>query len=156
MRRGLSLIFILSGTILSIFVFNIVMYAAVPAYRGMLEAAVGGPDEKIPVAAPRQADSTSDATLPVTAVTTDAADIKSDDSSDTTALNEESTEPADESLLSKKYEYTYDKNEQYVNEKSTDGEEKTLVINKEYHEDCGTGKGYWVITYADGSTAVEE
>ena len=27
--------------------------------------------------------------------------------------------------------------------------------DKEYHEDCGTGKGYWVITYSDGSTSVE-
>ena len=26
---------------------------------------------------------------------------------------------------------------------------------KEYHEDCGTGKGYWVITYEDGSTSIE-
>ena len=35
-----------------------------------------------------------------------------------------------------------------------DGAERTIV-DKTYHEDCGTGKGYWVITYSDGSTAVE-
>lgn len=39
------------------------------------------------------------------------------------------------------------------------GENKTskqpVIIDKEYHEDCGTGKGYWVITYSDGSTSIE-
>ncbi|SFQ28646.1 hypothetical protein SAMN04487928_12946 [Butyrivibrio proteoclasticus] len=34
------------------------------------------------------------------------------------------------------------------------GPEK-VIIDKVYYEDCGTGKGYWVITYNDGSRIVE-
>ena len=30
-----------------------------------------------------------------------------------------------------------------------------LIVDKTYYEDCGTGKGYWVITYADGSTSIQ-
>ena len=41
-----------------------------------------------------------------------------------------------------------------VSSKST--EKKPVIIDKEYHEDCGTGEGYWVITYSDGSTVVEQ
>mgnify|MGYP007069870677 CR=1 FL=1 len=32
---------------------------------------------------------------------------------------------------------------------------KPQIIDKSYHEDCGTGIGYWVVTYSDGSTKVE-
>ena len=34
-------------------------------------------------------------------------------------------------------------------------EKKPEIVDKTYHEDCGTGKGYWVITYSDGSVEVE-
>jgi hypothetical protein len=30
-----------------------------------------------------------------------------------------------------------------------------IIIDREYHEDCGTGKGYWVLTYDDGTIVVE-
>ena len=39
-------------------------------------------------------------------------------------------------------------------ETETQGDEP-LIIDKEYHEDCGTGEGYWIIKYEDGSVKIE-
>ena len=30
------------------------------------------------------------------------------------------------------------------------------IVDKTYYEDCGTGNGYWIIKYEDGSTSVEQ
>ena len=40
-------------------------------------------------------------------------------------------------------------------EEKTEKTDEKLIIDKTYYEDCGTGKGYWVITYEDGSTEVK-
>ncbi len=44
-----------------------------------------------------------------------------------------------------------------INTSSEDVENdyEPIIINREYHEDCGTGKGYWVLTYEDGTVIVE-
>ena len=52
------------------------------------------------------------------------------------------------------YKITYINNEPVaMDEKPADTEK--VIIDKQYHEDCGTGKGYWVITYDDGTTEIE-
>ena len=45
--------------------------------------------------------------------------------------------------------------QQMGNADGIEEQQKLQIFDKEYHEDCGTGKGYWVITYSDGSTSVE-
>ena len=37
-----------------------------------------------------------------------------------------------------------------------DNDKEPVIIDKEYHEDCGTGEGYWIIKYEDGTTAIEQ
>ncbi len=40
-------------------------------------------------------------------------------------------------------------------EETSEKTEEKLIVDKTYYEDCGTGKGYWVITYDDGSTEIQ-
>jgi hypothetical protein len=52
------------------------------------------------------------------------------------------------------YKITYINNDSVPLEEQPTEQER-VIVNKEYHEDCGTGKGYWVITYDDGTTEIE-
>lgn len=139
MRKISQITLILSGTIFSIFIFNLVMCAMVPAYRSMLSEAMGKQED-----------------IPVVDVSTDLVADSSfpEKSTDAVSLNA-STESIEEMLLEMG---AYDEVPLAADVDSATGEdeEKELqIIGKEYHEDCGTGKGYWVITYEDGSTSVE-
>ena len=42
-----------------------------------------------------------------------------------------------------------------VQDDDTDDVKKAAIVDKEYHEDCGTGEGYWIIRYSDGTVEVE-
>ena len=52
------------------------------------------------------------------------------------------------------YKITYIENEDVAADAAPD-EAKPAMIDRQYHEDCGTGKGYWVITYEDGTIEIE-
>ncbi len=137
MRRASQIILILSGTIFSIFIFNLVMCTMVPAYRTMLSEAMGKQED-----------------IPVVDVSTDlVADSSfSEESTDAVSLNE-NTETLEEMLVEMG---AYEEVPLAADVSSAEAETDTRqIVGKEYHEDCGTGKGYWVITYDDGSTKVE-
>ncbi|MBE5829073.1 MAG: hypothetical protein E7305_06380 [Butyrivibrio sp.] len=137
MRRASQIILILSGTIFSIFIFNLVMCSMVPAYRTMLSEAVGK-NEDIPV---------------VDVTKYNIADSSlGEEASDAVSLNA-STENLEEMLFEMG---AYDEVPLAPDVESASGKAKERqIVGKEYHEDCGTGKGYWVITYEDGSTEIE-
>lgn len=130
---------ILSGTIFSIFIFNLVMCTMVPSYRTMLSEVIGT-QEDIPVV-DISSDMVADSSFP-------------EEASDAVSLNA-STENIEEMLLEMG---AYDEVPLVsdVDNATGESEQKELqIVGKEYHEDCGTGKGYWVITYEDGSTSIE-
>ncbi len=130
MRRVLGFTMIFSGTIVCIFIFNILLYALVPGYRGLLIDAVYNDD--IPVV-----EASADPVViiePDTEVQTTSKVSSEVNLSDTNIFKEKESE--DEQIS--------------VNE-----EKQLQVIDKTYHEDCGTGEGYWVITYSDGSVELE-
>ena len=128
MRRILTFLSIFEGTVLCVFVFNIILYSAVPAYRYLLEGLVA--DDNIP-----------------TVTVTDVPKVQEDVDLDNIA-----SEP--EKKPDSYYKITYINNDSVpLEEQPTDKERG--IIDKEYHEDCGTGKGYWVITYDDGTTEIE-
>ena len=119
---------IFEGTVLCVFVFNIILYSAVPAYRYLLEGLVA--DDNIP-----------------TVTVTDVPKVQEDTDLDNIASESEKKPDS-------YYKITYINNDSVpLEEQPTDKERG--IIDKEYHEDCGTGKGYWVITYDDGTTEVE-
>ena len=128
MRRILTFISIFAGTVLCVFIFNIVLYSAVPAYRYLLEGLVA--DDDIP-------------TVTVADVPTVQEDINLDD-----VMDEPEKKP------DSYYKVTYIENDPVALDEQP-AEAEHVIVDKEYHEDCGTGKGYWVITYDDGTTEIE-
>ncbi|MBP3273682.1 MAG: hypothetical protein J6L93_01635 [Butyrivibrio sp.] len=128
MRRILTFLSIFAGTVLCVFVFNIVLYSAVPTYRYLLAGFVA--DDNIP-------------TVTVTDVPKVQEDINLDN-----AVIEPEVKP------DSYYKITYINNDSIPLDDQP-AEAEHVIVDKEYHEDCGTGKGYWVITYDDGTTEIE-
>ena len=127
MRKILTFLMIFAATISCIFMFNIVLCALIPEYKNLLSSAVS--DDEIPVVTVEE--------IP---------EVTEDINLDKTKETEEKPEDY--------YKITYINNEPVA----TDAEpsmDKPAIVNKEYHEDCGTGKGYWVITYEDGTIEIE-
>lgn len=120
------------GLMACVIVFNIILCEAVPEYKDFLTAAVA-----------------EETTPPFVKAST----------VNVTKKNEEKTEEKTEEKLTleelkEKYDISALESSSSSSGADNDGAERTIV-DKTYHEDCGTGKGYWVITYSDGSTAVE-
>ena len=132
MRRFTTCTLIISGIVLAIFGLNIVLYCYVPAYHDALESAVAG-DSEIPtvVIDENKAAVVIHKNLYVNTDEVDSAD-------------QELTELVSTDLIE----------EEVPLSGSADCEKR--IVDKTYYEDCGTGNGYWIIKYEDGSTSVEQ
>ena len=128
MRKVLTFTFIFAGTVSCVFIFNIVLYSLMPAYRHFLAGMVK--DDNIPV------------------VTVTEQPIENED------VNLDNVQAEPEKKPDSYYKITYIDNEPVATDSKPADKEK-VIIDKQYHEDCGTGKGYWVITYDDGTTEIE-
>lgn len=109
-----------------IFILNIMLYTTVPFYREALNGAVGKDD------------------IPVVEASSDPVIYENE----ITVIEDDSTATAAEGV-------TTDYNTKTADEGSTEKENEKVIIEKVYYEDCGSGEGYWVITYNDGSKIVE-
>ncbi len=144
MRKVSTFILIISGMIFSVFVFNIILYAAVPEYRNAI-VAMADKDADIPTV-------TSDGTVysESAVVTMEEPDIvplaKEIQADDSKTRAEKAVAAMEEEKAVSNLSGTSD---------GAADNDKPQIISKEYHEDCGTKKGYWVITYADGSVGIE-
>lgn len=131
MRKFTKIAMIFVGTVLGIFIFNLVLYANNPGYR----SALGGMVEEKSY---DQGVSASDATAQTAENSVNA---------------EESVSEAAPVANSKVEDMVPDAR---AEERTLEPEsEEKVIVDKTYHEDCGTGKGYWVITYSDGSVGLE-
>ena len=128
MRKFVKIAMIFVGMVLGIFIFNLVLYANSPGYRKTLGGMV---EEKNYV----QEETATDVEEQATENSTYAVEIVPD------------TKPVEEVAPDNKSETETETPEPEAEEK--------VVVDKTYHEDCGTGKGYWVITYSDGSVGLE-
>ncbi len=137
MRKFVKIAMIFVGTVLGIFIFNLVLYANSPGYRktlgGMVEEKSYEQQEAVEDAKVQatQSSTSEDAPAPSTEVVETVPDTKS----------VEEASPVTET--------------EAVPETSEPDVEEKVIVDKTYHEDCGTGKGYWVITYSDGSVGLE-
>lgn len=128
MRKILTFLIIFGGTVSCVLMFGIVLYAIAPEYRQVVTVLVE--DDDIPV---------------VTVSQQPVADEN---------IENEETKPAYEKKPDSYYKITYIENEPVATE-SEPTEKEAAIIDRQYHEDCGTGKGYWVITYEDGTMEIE-
>lgn len=144
MKRLIGITVSIAGLILSVFVINLLMYSFVPSYHDALEAAVEG-NSDIP-----------------TVTVDEAGNVmiheRSDKAPRALAIVDLEDEENRETPLASNIEndkYVVVEKAAKVKEDAEQEQPQKQIIDKEYHEDCGTGKGYWVITYSDGSTSVE-
>ncbi len=61
------------------------------------------------------------------------------------------SEPVAEVVKEQENDYVFTE----IVSENVENDYEPIIINREYHEDCGTGKGYWVLTYDDGTIVVE-
>ena len=143
MKRFVGLTLVFSGTILGIFVINLLLYAYNPEYHRALEAAVVG-DSNIPVIS-------ADGSVTANSLMATGIETKT---SETVFVD---IEDQDDSVNAVPLAASYGKETvtSQVQDDDTDDVKKAAIVDKEYHEDCGTGEGYWIIRYSDGTVEVE-
>ena len=147
---GLSLFF--STMVLILFLSNILLYSHNEDYRDALIEMVTGKNED---------------DIPVVDVSRDVIISYDEDNVTYRDLNY-NVLTEDEVPLSAAYmDDAYDKNavsaSEYVERNITvngteedNSDKEPVIVDKEYHEDCGTGEGYWIIKYEDGTTVIEQ
>ncbi len=135
MKKVLKGFLIAALAVLSLFILNIFLYAAVPDYRQILLRAVGSDSAAASVSRETEAEEQTEVLVKEEEKTVLSSD------NDPEEIKEYDDAKISDNLLIEKDENT---------------EKKPLIIDREYHEDCGTGKGYWVITYSDGTQSVEQ
>ena len=163
MKRFVGLTLAFSGAIFGLFVVNLILYSYNPQYHEALEAAVAG-DSHIPVVT---ADGTCTSNVQMAS---DVDKSRTDNIQMASGVDRSETDNIKEVAGGEEIQADsrlMDSPEQDENagvplsasyEKEAKSEEtpaKPSVVNKEYHEDCGTGEGYWIIQYSDGSVEVE-
>ena len=134
MKRFVGLSFFFAGLIFLIFMVNLLLYSFSPNYRAALLTVVTGDDVKeIPVVdVNREVYGADTGNILRDKEAVEAVNIR--------AIHEELLD--EDTPLAAVYD-------------EADDEPAPCIIDKEYHEDCGTGEGYWIIKYEDGSVAVE-
>ncbi|WP_022774999.1 hypothetical protein [Butyrivibrio sp. AE2015] len=126
MRRFSGIFMAIPITFVFLFMLNIMLYTTVPFYREALNGALGKEDIPVVEASNEPVIYADEITEIEDATTATAAEGKTAISFTGSSDNEESEK-----------------------------EPEKVIIDKVYYEDCGTGEGYWVITYNDGSKIVE-
>ncbi len=146
---GLSLFF--STMVLILFLSNILLYSHNEDYRdALIEMVTGKNEDDIPVVDVSRdviisydEDNVTYRDLNYNVLTEDEVPLSAAYIDDQNVSNESTTEYAVE--------------ETTADESAEDNcGDDPVIVDKEYHEDCGTGKGYWIIKYEDGSSVIEQ
>ncbi|MBE5830210.1 MAG: hypothetical protein E7306_00545 [Butyrivibrio sp.] len=148
MKRFLGLSLFFSGLVLFFFTSNIVLYSHSKDYRDALREAVTGREDE---------------DIPVVDISRDVI-ISYDEDKVIYRELENKELPEDEVPLAAAYvgsntdESIQDKDAcaSESNESGKESLKEPVIVDKEYHEDCGSGEGYWLIKYEDGTTAIEQ
>jgi hypothetical protein len=137
--------------VLILFLSNILLYSHNEDYRdALIEMVTGKNEDDIPVVDVSRdviisydEDNVTYRDLNYNVLTEDEVPLSAAYIDDQNVSNESTTEYAVE-------ETTVDESVE------DDCGDEPVIVDKEYHEDCGTGKGYWIIKYEDGSTVIEQ
>lgn len=137
MRRLLGIATVIMGAVFSVFVMNLMLYSLLPGYRSALLLTVRYLKSDIPVIEVEK-----DNDLPAresVQANTHTKEISDED----TALSPDFENIRDEEIIT------------YTENSEKDEQNKPQIIERTYYEDCGTGHGYWLIKYSDGSYGIE-
>ena len=166
MRRLAYISLTISGSVLLVFLVNILLFSYVPAYHEALETAVAG-DSEIPMVVIDENNEAvvirRDEMLPENRKASkalnvlDTTEIEIDDSVPLSGTIDADAEDLEKEIISRQQDTDQKGQEDCIEEdgKIQEKSEKRIV-DKKYYEDCGSDKGYWVITYEDGTTSIEK
>ena len=155
MKKAITSALIISGTVLSLFVLNLILFMTVPGYRGLFESVVPTSDDNIPVVYVNKNESADADASEVNKISDSLYEIE-DEPVPLNVLPDDKAAEKSPYLLESDPEKKVDEVSDAPSKEADSKEKNLTIIGREYHEDCGTGKGYWVITYSDGSTDIEE
>ncbi len=136
MRKVLVAAMLFSGSIVTIVVLNILFCVVMPEYRDILVSAIY--TDNIPVVEVKDGEVVEireSGLVPLSSSVSEA--MKKETDRNVAQILREGNNDAGEK------------------EDADADENKPVIVDREYHEDCGTGEGYWVLKYSDGSTEVE-
>lgn len=150
MNKALTFIMIFMGTVFTVFLLNIVLYALVPGYHDTISSMIS-PDDDIPVVEVNRAENGSQTEVELT----EFAPGKETDATLSEVSAGKETEASLENLKDEEVPMAASAEDTAKAASESNTATALQIINKEYHEDCGTGEGYWVITYSDGSVGIE-
>lgn len=170
MRRLAFISLTISGSVLLLFLVNLLLFNYVPSYHDALEMAVAG-DSQIPMVV---IDENNEAVV----IRRDEMTFENEKASkalnvlETTDLENEESVPLSGTIDKDVYNLENEKmagqdpEEEDTDRKKQEGsleeDAKTQekcekrIVDKKYYEDCGSDSGYWVITYEDGTTSIEK
>lgn len=159
MSKAITFTMIFTGTVLSVFVLNLAMFALVPDYHDAIMSVVSSQDIPI-IDAGNEADYIAAPVMTGNGTDYNASQLITGTAEEFKATNTAAGEDRTERVLTpedilKGYGSELTPLSASPDEMPESTQKKPAIIDKEYHEDCGTGKGYWVITYSDGTTAIE-
>ncbi len=148
MKRALRIILILIGMLILVFTLNLVAYTAVPSYRNVLKNVVN--DDANDTVSVQTLEQASQEKVP------DQGESLEKTKTDVSDSTQKESGPIDyRTTAATDDEYEEKSAKTDTNEKERGQEKKPSIIDKEYHEDCGTGEGYWLIKYEDGTMEIE-
>nr|WP_297763963.1 hypothetical protein [uncultured Butyrivibrio sp.] len=157
MRRLAFISLTISGSVLLLFLANLLLFNYVPSYHDALEMAVAG-DSQIPmvvidenneaVVIRRDEMTFGNSKASKAPSVLDTTEIGIDDSVPLSGTIDSSAQELEDEMVSGQQA---EKDDAKVQEKC-----EKRVVDKKYYEDCGSDKGYWVITYEDGTTSIEK
>ncbi len=135
----------------SLFIFVVGMYAMVPGFREVVTRAIGR-DGDIPVVSSDDSFEEDGAAQLVTEIEEDEEVALSSGEEEGLFREEEKATVESDAVSGEGDELPAGSESDEV----VESDPERLIVDKEYHEDCGTGAGYWVITYDDGTTEIEQ
>lgn len=157
MRKFLGFLFVVTGSIFSLFVINVLLCLFIPSYHDALTSMVGnGKKESTSVIRFDE-----EPQIPLSDGEFKSVDVDREDDNEWINTKEKDVDYADPDrvtgLVTDTTKGTEIEQTTGDNSKDQDDEKanRPEIVDKTYHEDCGSDGGYWVITYSDGSIGIE-
>lgn len=153
MRRVLGIAVVFLGALVCVLTFSFLLCTTVPGYRNIISSAVAS-DSAFPTVEVSEGvtvvkDNSDFKLIGKNAGSKKDSVVAKEDNDDAATTSRKAADEYFDNLAKKKAaEDSYD-------EGDSSFDKELVVVDRTYYEDCGTGEGYWVLTYSDGSKKVE-
>ena len=139
MRRVLGISVVFLGALVCVLLFNMFLCAIVPPYKDVIKSMVS-----------------QDPEIPVVEVSEGVTIVRQNNEVCYITPETETSSDEEDASMKEANEYFDNLGKKAESEASQDAcGEEPVIVDRQYYEDCGTGKGYWVLTYEDGRKVVE-